>query len=74
MFIDEEGRAIEWDNLPKSLELNIQDDFETLKSYPLMCINMVLAEQIESVEGLRPHKEISDLVKQSIEVKTTNPI
>ena len=38
-----------------------------------MCINMVLAEQLESVEGLRPHEEIANVVQEAIEVKTTNP-
>ena len=57
MFIDEDMKIVEWDNLPKCLEINMSMDFETLKAYPLLCINKVLADQFENVEGLRPEKE-----------------
>lgn len=36
-------------------------------------INMALVEQIEARQGLRPHAEISNLIKESIDVKTINP-
>ena len=36
-------------------------------------LNMVLNEQIEDSRGLRPHSEIENLVKESIEIKTYNP-
>ena len=73
MFIDEDARQIEWDNLPKSLEMNLTSDFDTLKAYPLMCINKVLAEQFESIEGLRPKKEYEKVIKDSIKIKKDNP-
>ena len=38
-----------------------------------MCINMAIAEVHESIEGLRPHKEIFNIVKHSIEVKELYP-
>lgn len=44
MFVDEEMKIVEWDNLPRSLEINLTNDFETLKAYPLLCINKVLAD------------------------------
>ena len=57
MHVDEESRQIEWDNMPRSLQMNINRDFDTVKAYPLMCINTVLAEQFQNVEGLRPKDE-----------------
>ena len=73
MVVDEDGGAIEWDGLPKSIDQNIEKDYETLKSYPLMCINMAMSEQIESAEGLRPYDEIKNVVEQSIDLKELNP-
>ena len=49
MIIDEEGQKIEWQDMPRSLMMNIEQDFHMVKSYPLMHINMVLAEQLESI-------------------------
>ena len=43
MVVDEDGKYIEWDNLPKSLELEISKDYEQVKAYPVACLNMVLA-------------------------------
>ena len=73
MYDDEEGKHIEWEGMPKSMEQSIEQDYKMVKKYPLMCINMVLAEQLESIEGLRPHDEIANVVQEAIEVKTINP-
>ena len=73
MFIDEDDRKVEWDGLPNALQINMEQDFEVLTTYPLVCINMVLAERKETVEGLRPHSEIANVVKEAIEMKTSNP-
>ena len=35
MIIGREGRSVEWDGLPRSLMLNIEQDFELLTKYPL---------------------------------------
>ena len=69
MVIDEDGRCVEWDHLPRALEQNIEKNFGLLKSYPLQMLNMVLNEQIEDNRGLRPFSEINNLVQESIEVK-----
>ena len=53
--------------------MNIEPDYETLRDYPLMCINMAMAEQIESAEGLRPYEEIKDVVEHSIDLREENP-
>ena len=73
MVIDEDARQIEWKNLPTSLEMNMSSDFETLKAYPLMCINKLLAGQLSQVEGLRPLAECEQAIRSSIEIKKTNP-
>ena len=54
--------------------MNIEQDFQLVKTYPLMHINMVLAEQLESVQGLRPYSEIANNVKKAIEVTLDNPV
>ena len=66
MFIDDEGRSIEWEGLPRSLLVNMVTDYEVVKKYPLQMLNMVLNKQIEDNRGLRPYSEISNLVHQSI--------
>ena len=53
--------------------MSIEQDFELVKTYPLMYINMVLAEQLESVQGLRPYSEIANNVQEAIEVSLDNP-
>ena len=73
MIDDEDGRQIEWEGLPISIEQNIEGDYETLRAYPLMCINMAMSEQIESTEGLRPYDEIKNVVAQSIDLSELNP-
>ena len=73
MHIDEEGRSVEWDGLPRSLMINIEQDFDILTAHPFEMLNMVIAEQIESTRGFRPHDEIFSRVKKSIEIKTNNP-
>ena len=44
-----------------------------LKAYPLMCLNMAIQEEKESVEGLRPYEEIKRHIDESIELKEANP-
>ena len=56
---DVEGSRIEWENMPIVLNQAIEQDYELVKNYPLMCINMALAGLTEEVEGLRPFEEIS---------------
>ena len=69
MIIDEAGRKVEWEGLPRSINMIIEQDFELAKSYPLVCINMAIAQEVESIEGLRPYQEIYNIVRQSIEIK-----
>ena len=59
MLDDEESKKIEWEGMPKSLMNTIIDDYETVKDYPLMCLNMAISEEKESIEGLRPKEEIT---------------
>ena len=69
MFIDEDAKKIEWEGLPTTIAMIIEQDYEMVKSYPLVCINMAIAQEVESIEGLRPYAEIYNIVKQSIEIK-----
>ena len=41
MLDDGEG-TMEWEGLPTSLVMSIEKDYETLKAFPLMCINMAI--------------------------------
>ena len=66
MLIDEVGKKVEWENFPLSLQMNIESDFQTLKAYPLLCINRAVAEQVESVEGLRTKEEYEKAINAAI--------
>ena len=44
-----------------------------MKAYPLLYINMALAGLAESTQGVRPIEEITQLVDESIVIKSTNP-
>ena len=73
MIEDVDGKNFEWEGLPTSLTMNIEQDYEMLKAYPLMCLNMAIQEEKEMVEGLRPYEEIKKHIDESIELKETNP-
>ena len=73
MIDDEDGRQIEWEGLPTSLIMTIEQDYDMVKAYPLMCLNMAIQEEKESIEGLRPYEEIKKHIDESIELKETNP-
>ena len=73
MLIDDENNCIEWEGMPRSLELSIEKNYELLKAYPLMYINMALSGLMEDTQGYRPLEEITQLVSESIVIKTSNP-
>ena len=73
MIEDADGKKFEWEGLPTSLTMIIEQDYEMLKAYPLMCLNMAIQEEKESVEGLRPYEEIKRHIDESIELKEANP-
>ena len=74
MIVDEEGQKVEWNgNFPETLKCNLETDFDMLKTYPLVCLNLVLNQQKENAEGLRPFEEIENCVKGSVTVKLTDP-
>ena len=66
MVDDEEDRKIEWDGLPRSIEMNISQQYDVVKSYPIVAINMAIALERESREGLRPEREITNIVNSAI--------
>ena len=63
MHLDEDGRIVEWDDLPLSLDVNMEQDYELVTSYPLEMLNFTLNELIDSTRGMRPHAEIAELIK-----------
>ena len=58
MYDDEEGKMIEWDDMPLALKQAINTEYEVVKNYPLMSINLALMELKEDARGLRPIEEI----------------
>ena len=43
MIVDEEGQKVEWNgNFPETLKCNLETDFDMLKTYPLVCLNLAL--------------------------------
>ena len=74
MVIDTESRSVTWDNLPPSLELAIEKDFEHVTTYPLGCLNLALSGCIERVEGLRDKAEYGEALKQAIKIHSDNPL
>ena len=42
MFVDEENKYIEWEGMPRSLMMNIENDFDLVISDPLQMINLLL--------------------------------
>ena len=73
MEIDKDSRRIEWEGLPRSISMNIEQDFDVVCTYPLMFINMAIDEQMENIEGLRPHSETADIVSNAIELRESDP-
>ena len=45
MIVNEKRRTIEWDGLPKRLADNIEEDYDTLREFPLEMLNLVMAEE-----------------------------
>ena len=53
------------------MDLNSKD-FQ--KDYPFVCLNMLLKDERVKVEGLRPHQEFKQILKEtSLIMKRTNP-
>ena len=40
----------------------IEQDFEMARSYPLVCLNMAMVQEVQSIEGLRPYAEIYNII------------
>ena len=53
--------------------MNLESDFQMLRDNPLMCLNMVLAEQAEDDQGLRRQSEFHRAISESIEIKKSSP-
>ena len=72
--IEEDEQTVYWTGLPRAAEIYMQDfDFGTQSKHPFVCLKMMLNQQREQVEGLRPHDEISRNVAEAIQIKKANP-
>ena len=72
--VEEDEETVYWSGLPRSGQLYMRDfDFGTQSKHPFVCLKMMLNQQREQVEGLRPHEEISRNVAEAIQIKKENP-
>ena len=73
MIVNEERRTIEWDGLPKRLADNIEEDYDTLKEFPLEMLNLVMAEERRIEDEQRTHNEIKSKLTNSFDLKKSDP-
>lgn len=73
MIVNEDRRLIVWEGLPKRLADNIEEDYDTLKEFPLEMLNLVMAEERRSEEEQRTHNEIKRKLTNSFDLKKSDP-
>ena len=71
--MNEDSRTIEWDGLPMRLYDNIEEDFDTLKEFPLEMLNLVMAEERRADDEQRTHDEIKNKLTNSFNLKKSDP-
>lgn len=73
--VDEDDEKVEFDGLPTVAAMYCQTEFDylTQKENPEICLNMMLNDQREQKEGLRPYQEIQQNVTDAIQVQKSNP-
>ena len=54
MEVDEEEKRVEWDGLPQSAAIDLENfTYRSKKMQPEACLNMVLRQQTEEQQGLQ---------------------